>query len=235
MKDYQSDKYENFFLHLKVSKEGFAKFGDFTATALAAPDVDALIAEAGAAVAAAVATLRAELVTRKGKGGSSQTSTSAEGKAYETFKTFIQLTDAKVLHGYFFDHADERSTYYPDDLTGLTQAPVKQRLTRLTAYVEALEASTEAPVQAQGKAARALLKAYQKASSTKTQARTALQDTIGDLGPAAVALAEALWDVHTAACYVHRRAPRQARKYFDYASLPNRVYPKKKSSAAKAA
>jgi hypothetical protein len=54
-----------------------------------------------------------------------------------------------------------------------------------------------------------------------------LQQTIGELGPAAVAVAEALWDVDTAARYVHRRAPMQARQYFDYASLPNRVNPKK--------
>ena len=32
MKDYQNDKYENFFLHLKASREGLAKFADFTAT-----------------------------------------------------------------------------------------------------------------------------------------------------------------------------------------------------------
>jgi hypothetical protein len=235
MKDYQNDKYENFFLHIKVSREGLVKFGDFTATALAAPDVEALIAGHAPTVAAAVTAMRAELVTRKGRSGGSQSGTSAEDKAFEAFKTFLQATDAKVLKGYFYDHEDERDTYYPDGLAGLTQAPVEDRLTRLTAYTEALEASEEGNIKAQGVPARKLLKLYEKASTTKTKARTALQETIGKMGPAGVALAEALWDAHTAACYAHRRAPKDARRYFDYASLPNRVYPKKKGGASKVA
>ncbi|MFD2718890.1 hypothetical protein ACFST9_09195 [Hymenobacter monticola] len=112
---------------------------------------------------------------------------------------------------------------------------MKERLTRLTAYTEALEASPDAAVKAQGTPARALLKKYEKASTAKTQARTALQGTLDELGPAAVAVAEALWDVHLAALYAHRRQPLTARKYFDYASLPNRVYPKKQTAAAKTA
>ncbi|MFD2719417.1 hypothetical protein ACFST9_11875 [Hymenobacter monticola] len=227
MKDYQSDKYENFFLHLRASREGLVRFADFTATAVAAPGVDATVAGHGVALATATAALRAELVTRKGQGGGSQTSTDAEGTAFEAFKTFVQATDKKVLTGYLYDHAAERATYYPDGLTGLTRAPVKERLTRFTAYTEALEASPDAAVKAQGAAARALLKKYEKASTTKTQARTELQDTINDLGPAAAAVAETLWDVHTAACYAHRRAPLQARKYFDYAGLPSRAGSKK--------
>jgi len=227
MKDYQSDKYENFFLHLRASRERLVKFADFTATAVAAPGADALVAEHGAALATATAGLRAELVTRKGQGGGSQTSTDTEGEAFEAFKTFVQATDKKMLGGYLYDHAAERATYYPDGLSGLTRAPMKERLTRFTAYANALDESPDAAVKAQGAPARALLRKYEKASTTKTQIRTELQDTINDLGPAAAAVAEALWDVHTAACYVHRRAPLQARKYFDYAGLPSRVNPKK--------
>lgn len=235
MKDYQSDKYENFFLHMKVSKEGFVNFGDFTATALAASGVDALIAGHGPAVAAAVADLRTELVTRKGQGGGSQRGTGAEGTAFKAFKTFVQATDKKVLGGYLYDHADERAAYYPDGLSGLTQAPVKDRLTRLTAYTEALEASEAAALKTQGAPARTLLANYVAATTTKIKARTDLQDTIDDLGPAAIVVAEALWDVHTAACYVHRRAPRQARKYFDYAGLPGRKGGNKAATAPKTA
>ena len=33
--NYQNDKYENFFLHLKVTPEALATLGDFTATAVA--------------------------------------------------------------------------------------------------------------------------------------------------------------------------------------------------------
>ncbi|MGY3088616.1 hypothetical protein ACVWYF_001649 [Hymenobacter sp. UYAg731] len=235
MKDYQNDKYENFFLNLKASREGLVKFADFTATAVAAPGVDALIAGQGAGLATALAALRAELVARRGQGGSSQSGTSAEETAFEAFKTFLQTTDAKVLKPYLFDHADEHDTYYPDNLTGLTQAPLKARLTRLTAYTEALEAAADATVKAQAPAARALLKKYDKARAAKTTARTSLQDTIGKLGPAALAVAEALWDVDTAARYTHRRAPMQARSYFDYASLPNRVNPKKTAATPKTA
>ena len=55
MKDYQLDKYENFFLNLKTTPEGLAKFGDFTATAVAAPGIAALVAEHGPALQAALA------------------------------------------------------------------------------------------------------------------------------------------------------------------------------------
>lgn len=235
MKDYQNDKYENIFLHLKTSREVLAKFADFTATAVAAPGVDVFIAGHGAALTAAVGAMRAGLVTRLGQGGSAQTGTSAEEKAFEHFKEFIQMTNTKVLQPYLYDHADEEKTYYPDNLAGLTQAPVKKRGTRLAAYVKALQESADDTVKAQAAAAALLLKKYAKAATTKTKSRTDLNQTISDLGPGERAVAEALWDVHTAACYVHRREPMQARRYFDYASLPNRVFAKKRAAAAKAA
>ena len=222
MKDYQNDKYENFFLNLKVTPEALATFGDFTATAVAAPGVEALIAGHGKALAATVAALREDIVARRGQGGSSQTGTSTEQSAFAAFKVFLTATDKKVLTPYLYDHADERPTYYPDKLAGLTQAPVKLRLTRLTAYTEALEAAPDKAVRDQAAPARALLTAYTAATSTKTKARTELQGAISELGPAAVAVAEALWDVDTAARYAHRRTPAKARQYFNYASLPNR-------------
>jgi hypothetical protein len=64
MKDYQSDKYENFFLNLKASREALAAFGEFTATAVAAPGTEALIASHAEPLATAVAGLRADIVTR---------------------------------------------------------------------------------------------------------------------------------------------------------------------------
>ena len=233
MKDYQNDKYENFFRNLKVSREGLARFGEFTAAAVGAAGVDALIAGHGAGLKTAVAALRADMVLRQGQAGGSQAGTSAEQTAYDTFVAFVNATDKKVLTAYLYDHADERDLYYPDKLSALTQAPVKQRLTRLTAYTEALETAPDAAVKAQGAPARALLVKYAKASTAKTKTRTSLLDAIKDLGPAAVALAEALWDVHTAALYAHRRAPMQARRYFDFAGLPTRVYAKKQPAAPK--
>ncbi|MDB5270320.1 MAG: hypothetical protein JWP58_3360 [Hymenobacter sp.] len=98
-------------------------------------------------------------------------------------------------------------------------APAGTRmLSRLTAYTEALEAAEDAAVKAP--AALALLKKYGKARTVKTEARTRLH-TIGKLGPAALAVAEALRDVDTAVRYTHRRAPMQARRYFYYASQPS--------------
>ena len=233
MKDYQNDKYENFFLHLKASREVLAQFAEFTATAVAAPGVDALIAGHGPALTAAVAHMRADLVDRQGQGGSAQTGTRAEQAAFDKFLKFIRATDVKVLRPYLYDHAEEEETYYPDQLSGLTQAPVKDRGTRLAAYVEALQNAPDDAVKAQAAAAATLLKNYTKAASTKTKARTDLKETIVDLGPGAVAVAEALYDAHTAACYVHRRAPRQARRYFDFASLPNRTPLKKAVKSTK--
>jgi hypothetical protein len=179
----------------------------------------------------AVAGLQVDIVTRKTHSGGSQSGTSAEKPAFAAFKQFIQASDIKVLNPYLFDHADEQPTYYPDGLSGLTRALVSQRRTRLAAYTKALEASAAPAVKALAAPARALLTQYTSASTTKTQTRTALQQAIGDIGPAALALAEALWDVHTAALYAHRRQPVQARQYFDYAHLPNRVYPKKDTPA----
>lgn len=183
MKDYQNDKYENIFLHLKASREVLAKFADFTATAVTAPGVDVFIAGHGAALTAAVGAMRAGLVTRLGQGGSAQTGTSAEEKAFEHFKEFIQMTNTKVLQPYLYDHADEEKTYYPDNLAGLTQAPVKKRGTRLAAYVKALQESADDTVKAQAAAAALLLKKYAKAATTKTKSRTDLNQTISDLGP----------------------------------------------------
>jgi len=233
MKDYQNDKYDNFYFNLKISRDGLATFGDFTVEAVAAEGVDPLIAGHGPNLQDKVADFRKEVVTRKGRGGSSQTGTSAEQTAFEKFKAFITETDAKVLTGYFYDHADDRDTFYPDGLAGLTQAPVKERLTRLTAYTEALETAENTTVKAQG--ARALLKKYAAASTTKTKSRTGLLETIENLGPAAKAVAEALWDIHTAACYAHRRDPMQARRYFNFASLPNRQRAPKAKAAPKTA
>ena len=235
MKDYQNDKFENFYKGFRVSREGLAKFGEFTAAAVAAAGVDALIAGHGPGLKAAVAALRADMVLRQGQAGGSQAGTSAEQTAYDTFVAFVNATDKKVLTAYLYDHADERDLYYPDKLSALTQAPVKQRLTRLTAYTEALETAADAAVKAQGAPARALLVKYAKASTAKTKTRTGLLETIKELGPTAETLAEALWDVHAAAVYAHRRAPLQARRYFDYAGLPTRASRPTKAPAPKAA
>ena len=196
-KDYQNDKYENFFRNLKASREGLARFGGFTA--VAAAGVEALIAGHGPGLKAAVAALRADMVLRQGQAGSSQSGTSAEQTAFEALVKFVQATDNGALAGYLYDHADERDTHYPDKLSGLTQATQARHLTRFTAYVEAPEAAAAAGVKAAAAPARALLKKCEKAASARTQTRTSLLETAKELVSTAEALAAALWDVDTAA------------------------------------
>jgi hypothetical protein len=235
MKDYHNDKYENFFLNLKISRPSLAKFADFTAEAIDAAGVDALIKGHREALMRVLTVFRQGMTERTGQSGGSQTGTRAEQEAFDLFKEFINETDVKALQPYFFDKAADEETFYPDQLAGLTQAPKKERLTRLTAYTQALEAAEPAAVKACGTRARVLLGEYEQARTAKTRARTALQDTIANLGPEAIAVAEALWDIDTAARYAHRREPMQARKYFDYAGLPTRKGGTKPKVAPKAA
>ncbi len=222
---YQDDKYENFLLKLGVSRPAFAKFADFAVEAVTAPGVDPLIVGHGAALKAAHDAFRVELVERIGAAGGSQTGTQTETDAFAKFKAFITTTNVSTLQPYLLTRPADAPLFYPDKLSGLTQATKKTRLTRLTAYTEALEAA-DATLPAlpdgprPGAAARALLTAYEAVFKAKTSSRTTLKDAIADLGPVGIALAECLWEVHCAALYVHRKEPKQARKYFDYAGLP---------------
>ena len=231
---YQDDKYENFMLHLGASRPALAKFADFTVAAVAAAGVPPLIAQEGPALQLARDAFRVELVARTGAAGTSQTGTDTEAGAFEVFQTFIQTTDVYTIQPYLLTHTAARATFYPDKLAGLTQAIKKNRLIRLTAYTKALEAvpALRLPVPegapagtaavVAGTAARALLTTYEAVANTKTTARATLKDAADDLGPTGTALAEALWETHCAALYVHRQAPHTARKYFDYAHLPHR-------------
>jgi hypothetical protein len=234
MTHYQDDKYENFMANLRASRPALATFADFTVTAVGAPGVDALIGAQLPGLTAARAKFRAGLVTRTVGSGGSQAGTATEETAFAEFNKFLTDTDVRHLRPYFLDHPASEATFYPDKLSGLTQAPKGKRLARLTAYTEALEAAPKPPKTpapegpaflpvALGPKARTLLTAYEAAASSKTKSRTTLTDSITAQGPDFDALAEALWDVHTAALFVHRRAPKMARKYFDYASLPGRV------------
>lgn len=225
MTHYQDDKYENFLATLRASRPVLAAFADFTVAAVGAAGVDALIAAQLPGLAAARADFRTGLVERTAGSGSTQTGTSSEETAFAAFKAFLTDTNTRYLQPRFLDHPTEEAIFYPDKLGGLTQARVGKRLARLTAYTQAVEAAAGAAAlpAALGPQARALLTAYAATADTKATGRAHLQDTIAGLGPDAVALAEALWDVHTAALFAHRRAPLQARKYFDYASLPSRA------------
>lgn len=242
MTHYQDDKYENFMANIRAARPVLAAFADFTVAAVGAAGVDALLTAQLPGLTAARAAFQTSLVTRTTGSGRRQTGTSSEDTAFAAFKAFIKDTDTRHLQPYFLDHPAEGATFYPDKLGGLTQAPKPKRLSRLTAYTQALEAAPPPAQAAAGSAlpptlgaqARALLVAYAAADAVRTSGRTTLQDTIASLGPDAVALAEALWDVHTAALFVHRRDPQQARKYFDYASLPGRSAAATRAAKAKA-
>ena len=237
MTHYQQDKYENFFAHLKAARPVLAAFADFTVSAVDAPGVDALIQAQLAGLVTARAAFRGGLVARTSGSGISQSGTATEQEAFDDFKAFLTDTNTRYLQTYFLDHASTEATFYPDKLGGLTQAPKTKRLAHLTAYTEALEAAPKPPAKpdpaaqallpvALGAQARQLLTAYAAAAGIKTKGRTALADTVAAQGADFDALAAALWAVHTAALFVHHAAPAQARKYFDYARLPNRVHPK---------
>lgn len=234
---YQDDKYENFMTKLAVNRAAFAKFGAFTATAIQAPAVDPLIAGHRGALEGALKAYEQELVERVAAGGTSEVGTATEDDAYAAFRAFIRQTDIDLLKPYLSRHPSEASYFYPQKLSGLTQAAKRDRPTRLKAYTEALEqADSRLPAlpvppgapagtvgARPGAAARALLTAYEAALQQKTGSRTGLKGAIADLSPAEKALAEALWEVHCAALYVHRKEPRLARQYFDYAGLPTWV------------
>lgn len=236
MTHYQYDKYENFFAHLKAGRPVLAAFADFTVSVVDTPGVDALIKAQLADLVQARGAFRGGLVARTAGGGASQTGTATEEDAFTDFKAFLTDANTRFVQPYLLDHPDAESTFYPDKLRGLTQAPKGKRLTRLTAYTEALEAAFKPPAKpapaapallpvALGEQARLLLINYAAAAATKTKGRTALADILAAQGPDFEALAEALWNVHTAALFVHRAAPAQARKYFDYAHLPSRTTP----------
>jgi len=246
MKDYQADKYENFFAHLKASRPVLARFADFTASAVDAPDVDSVIKAQLAGLVAARGAFRGGLVARTAGSGTRQTGTATEQEGFDDFKAFLTDANTRYLQTYFLDFPDTEATFYPDKLAGLTQAPKTKRLTRLTVYTEALEAAPKPPAKPDPAAkallpvalaaqARTLLTAYETATVKKTKSQTALTDTIAAQGPDFNALALALWHVHTAALFAHRDAPDQARKYFDFAGLPNRVNPKGPKNPPKAA
>lgn len=234
---YQDDKYENFMPAVLANRTAAAKFADFTVSAVTASGVDAFIGQHAAALVTARDHFRRELAERIQASGVSQSGTKTEEEAFTDFKAFIQNTEADMLRSWLRRHTNLEDTFYPEGLSALTQAPKKHRLTRLTAYTQALEqynddlpdvppppgAPASEKAKRPGPAARALLVAYINASTKKTGSRTALRNEREDVTPAGTILAECLWDVHCAALYHHRRRPAEARKYFDYPGLPHRI------------
>ncbi|GAB3832604.1 hypothetical protein [Hymenobacter jeollabukensis] len=181
-----------------------------------------LLRDERAALQAALDRFRGGLSGRASGSGQRQSGTQTEDQAFAALKAQVQATDQKLLGPRFYDHPAEKARFYPDKLSGLTQAPKAKRLTRFTAYVKQLEGHDEAAIQAAGQQTRALLAAYTAATAAKNQGAKAVKDTISALGPDALALADALWSVHCTALYVHRQEPAKAPTYFDYTKLGKR-------------
>ncbi|MCR5886638.1 hypothetical protein LRS06_02375 [Hymenobacter sp. J193] len=216
------ERYDNHFRRLQASRDAFAAFADYTAEALKPAAVAKLLRDERPALLAALTAFRQGLSGRTSGSGQRQSGTQTEDQAFAALKAQVQATDKKLLAPRLYDHPTERPLFYPDKLSGLTQAPKSKRLTRLTAYVEQLETHADAALKAAGAQARLLLTAYTTATAAKHQGAKVLKDTISALGPEALALADALWAVHCTALYVHRQEPAKAATYFDYDTLPQR-------------
>ena len=153
-------------------------------------------------------------------GGATQGSTASEGEQWDAIKAFIHTTDIEVVQPAYHASAPDLLAIYPDKLGGLTQSKHDFRFSCFTVYTEALEAREEKITEAPGKAARVLLEAYKTVADTKQGAEKAVTDIIATLGPDALALCAALWEVHTLALYTFRATPALAAAFFDYDLLP---------------
>ncbi|GAA3928193.1 hypothetical protein [Hymenobacter algoricola] len=216
------ERYDNHFRRLQASRDALAAFADFTLEALRPASVTKLLRDERPALQAALEAFRSSLSGRTSGSGRRQSGTQTEDQAFESLKKLVQATNKRLLQPRFYDHPTEQALFYPDKLSGLTQASKARRLTRYTAYVEQLEKHDDATLQAAGAQTRVLLTAYTDATATKNQGSKAVKDTISALGPDALVLADALWAVHCAALYVHRQERAKAPTYFDYSKLPQR-------------
>jgi hypothetical protein len=225
------DHYENFFLHIRASRDVLANFTKYTVEALEKPGIDKVLADLAPTLRAEYAKFSKGLSTHTNTSGQRQTGTRTEEEEAEAFIKHVQATHAKLISPYLFDHDSERSTFYPKKLVGLTQCPKPKRIDRYTAYTEVLEAHGLETIRAAGATARGLLDAYEKAGVTRNKSAKALSETVIGLGTGHQSLAALLWQVHCAALHVHYKEPKLARTYFAYDRLPSRSHTVKKSAA----
>ena len=220
-----ADKYQNHFLFIVAGRARFATFARYVLNGLRLPGTPAALQALVPAFEEALTKFEAGIVRRVAGGGTAQGSTATEEEQWALIKTFIHNTDVEVVKPAYHKSPADLLKIYPDKLSGLTQTKHDFRLSRLTAYTEALEARKGKITDAPGKAARALLDDYEEVADTKQGAEKAVADTIAALGPDAEALCRALWEVHTLALYTFRAAPAQAAAFFDYDLLPQNKRP----------
>lgn len=225
-----ADKYENHFLNIDCGRARFADFSRFTLNALKSSTTPALTA-LGPGFDATLQAFSADVVTRTGSGGATQGETASENAQWDAIKAFISRTDKVAVQPAFIDHPEGLKTIYPAKLSGLTQATKGTRLAKLEAYVKALEAAAPTLPAKVGQDARKLFINYRTLADTKDAGQTAVATLIQELGPEAVALCEALWQVHCTALAAYYATPHLAATYFNYGLLPTYKHKPKKGEA----
>ena len=215
-----AEKYLNHFLFIVAGRARFATFARYVLNALRLPGTPDVLQNLIPVFEAALVKFEAGIVKRVAGGGAAQGSTATEGEQWDLIKAFIHTTDVEVVQPAYHASAPDLLTIYPDKLGGLTQSKHDFRLSRFTAYAEALEARAGKITKGPGNAARLLLEAYKKVADTKQGTEKAVTDTIATLGPDAKALCAVLWEVHTLALYTFRATPALAAAFFDYDLLP---------------
>ena len=223
-----ADKYINHILNIECGRARFADFAAYTLNAVKAPGLPAALAAQAAPLGAAQAAFLADVVKRTGGGGTAQGNTATENEQWDVIRAFVAKTDVVTIQPAYFDNAAGLNAIYPAKLSGLTKATKGTRLAKLEAYVKALEAAAPALTAAPGAAARQLLVAYRAVADVKDTGENAVASTIEALGPKAVALCWALWDVHCTGLAAYSRTPDRAAVLFNYGLLP-----KKKRGKAK--
>lgn len=215
-----ADKYDNHFLNIDCGRARFADFSRFTGNALGQASAPPALAALAPGFAKTLQAFADDVVTRTGRGGTTQGNTEAEDAQWAAIKAFISRTDKVAVQPAFVDNPAGLSAIYPARLSGLTQASKGTRLAKFAAYVQALEAAAPALAAKAGQDARQLLKDYQALADEKDAGQADVSTLIQQLGPKAVALCEALWQAHCVALATHWATPHLAAAYFNYGLLP---------------
>ncbi len=217
-----ADKYDNHFLNITCGRARFADFAGYTVNALKAAGTPAALAALAGPLASAQAAFLTDVARRTTGGGSTQDNTQAEDTQWTAIRAFLAETDTVTLRPAYFKNAVGLQAIYPAKLGGLTEATKGTRLAKFEAYVQALEAAAPRLTPAPGKAARKLLDAYRAVADTKDTGENAVAGLIQQLGPQAVALCEALFDVHCTGLATYSRTPALAAALFNYGLLPKK-------------
>lgn len=219
-----ADKYLNHFLFIVAGRARFAAFARYVLNAIRRPGTPEVLLELADAFEVILVKFEKGLVQRVAGAGATQGNTATEEEQWTLIKAFINKNQIEVVNPAYHESAKDMLAIYPDKLGGLTQSKHDFRLSRFTAYTEALEARAERISEAPGVAARLLLLDYKEVYDIKQSDEKGVTDTIATLGPDAKALCWALWGIHTTALNFYKDTPELAAAFFDYDILPQHKY-----------